>query len=266
MRFEIWYLETFAHDLETRMHNMVSIEALFSQAKKQLQDGVETIALLEAKYRSSYGSKDLNDSSYRDFINELYKDPFKRPYALILYYFYYDQKLDVNSLNATVNELKKHDHLDEVAKLLFRYYGSRLYDANNRVNIFDLIRKNGNILREDLVRYHYYIGIAEAYDRRFSDFWQHMNTIRERYGTNVHMRDFWRDENGNPEVFDAVIVKHRKRLYARIVDFQYNIPLFLKSKNFSMKDVDSSSFKVRIQFYAGGMNAAIFQQSAQNEN
>ena len=257
LNFEIWYLETFSFTQEEKMRSIISIENLFDKARRQLHEGegLEKIATIEARYRKDHNVSN-NGGKYTDFINDLYKKTELRPYALVLYFYYYQKRND-NSLDSTVKELEKYIHLDEVSKLLFRYYGSNLHLSNNRIKLFDLVRSNGSILEQDPIRYHYFLGIAEAYNRRFHDFWSHMREIRGRFGNKLHMKDYWRDDEGNPEIFDAVIVKYNNRLDVRIIDLQYNIPLFIKKRNLSTDISVSSNHKVQIQFYAGGMNAFI---------
>lgn len=143
-----------------------------------------------------------------------------KPYALILYFYYYSQKNDEDALGAKVRELEKYAHLDEVSKLLFQHYGRNLHHSANRTKLFDLVRSNGPILEQDPMRYHYFLGIAEAYNRKFSYFWRHMGKIRQRFRTSLCMQDYWKDDEGNPEIFDAVIVDYKKRLDVRIIDFQ----------------------------------------------
>ena len=266
LRFEVWCLKVVSFDSDSRMHSMVTIEDLLYQAKSQLKEGIETIASIEADYRRAYGSESNNEIEYRKHIDELYTKPGAKPYALILYYYYYNQQNNGESLKSVVIELEKYAHLDEVAKLLFRYYGSNLYDANVRVRFFDLIRLNDSILKRDNLRYLFYLAIAEAYDRRFRDFRKHMNEIRYQYGTNVRMKEFWKNESGKPEVFDAVVFKRRKRLITRIIDLQYEVPLFRFTKTLLVDSTDSTIHKVRVQFYAGGMNSFLAKESNSPED
>ena len=260
LNFEIWYLETFSLTQEEKLHSIISIENLFDKARRQLHEGegLEKIATREARYRKDHNVSN-NGEKYIDFINNLYKETELKPYALVLYFYYYQKRGD-NSLDSIVNELEQYIHLDEVSRLLFRYYGNNLHHSNNRIKLFDLVRSNGSILEQDPIRYHYFLGIAEAYNRRFHDFWSHMREIRQRFGNKLHMRDYWRDDEGNPEIFDAVIVQYNNKLDVRITDLQYNIPLFIKRRNLSVDTRVSSNHKVQIQFYAGGMNAFIVQE------
>ena len=243
------------------MRSIISIENLLDRAKRQLHEGIETIAEMEAKYRKTHHSSFTNNERYIDFMSDLYKKEDLRPYALILYFYFYSQKKDEKNLGTMVRELEEYAHLDEVSKLLFRHYGRNLYHSANRTKLFDLVRSNKPILEQDPIRYHYFLGIAEAYNRRFYVFWKHMKEIRQRFGSGLCMQDYWRDDDGNPEIFDAVIVEYNKRLNVRIIDFQHNIPLFIKRKNLSIDTSVSSSHKVQIQFYAGGMKAFIVQES-----
>ena len=261
LRFEIWYLKTFSLTQETKLHSIISIENLLDRAKRQLHEGIETIAEIEAEYRKTHHSSSTNDERYINFMNDLYRKEDLRPYALILYFHYYSQKKDENNLDAMVRELEEYAHLDEVSKLLFRHYGRNLHHSVNRAKLFNLVRSNELVLEQDPIRYHYFLGVAEAYNRRFHDFWKHMKEIRQRFGTSLCMQDYWRDDEGNPEIFDAVIVKYNNRLDVRIIDFQYNIPLFIKKRRNSSIDTSASSnHKVQIQFYAGGMKASIVQE------
>lgn len=256
LRFEIWHLKTMPLTQETKLHSMILIENLLDQAKRQLHEGIEYIAEIENSYRNAYGSN-LTNRNYIDFINGLYQEIESRPYALILYFYFYSEKKKKKNLDATVNKLEQYAHLDEVAKLLFRHYGDNLHHDINRSKLFNLVRSNEHVLKQNLIGYHYFLGVGEAYDRRFYAFWEHMIEIRQRFGTSLRMQDLWKDEDGNPEIFDAIIVKYKNRLNARIIDFQYNIPLFHKKINQPIDTILSSRHKVQIKFYAGGMSAFI---------
>ena len=163
LRFEIWYLETFSLTQETELRSIISIENLLDRAKRQLHEGIETIAEIEARYREKHQSSAANDRKYINFMSDLYKKEDLKPYALILYFYYYSQKNNEKNLGATVHELEEYAHLDEVSKLLFRHYGRNLHHSANRTKLFNLVRSNGPILEQDPMRYHYFLGIAEAY-------------------------------------------------------------------------------------------------------
>lgn len=71
LRFEIWYLETFSLTQETELRSIISIEDLLDRAKRQLHEGIETIAEIEAKYRKKHHSSSANDKKYINFISDL---------------------------------------------------------------------------------------------------------------------------------------------------------------------------------------------------
>ena len=258
--FEIWYLKTFSLTEELKLRTIISIENLLDQAKRQLHEGIEAIAKIEADYRMEYNFGFTDNGSYIEFIHDLDKKPDMKPYALILYFFYYTRKNDKNNLRSKIVELEKYKYLNEVAKLLFRYYGQNLHCSNNLIKLFSLANSNENLVKQDPIQYHFFLAIAEAYNRRFQFFRQHMQEIRERFGSRFQMHDFWRDDEGNPAIFDAIIMEKRNnRLYVHIIDLQYDIPLFIKGKNPSISTTLSSRHKVQIRFYAGGMTALVVQ-------
>ncbi|MXZ55274.1 MAG: hypothetical protein F4Z14_03795, partial [Gammaproteobacteria bacterium] len=84
LRFEVWCLKVLSFDTASRMRSMVVIEDLLYQAKSQLKEGIETIASIEADYRRVSGSESNNEMEYRNHIDDLYKNPDAKPYALIL--------------------------------------------------------------------------------------------------------------------------------------------------------------------------------------
>lgn len=114
LRFEIWYLETFSLTQETELRSIISIENLLDRAKRQLHEGIEIIAEIEAKYRKKHQSSSANDKKHINFMSDLYKKEDLKPYALILYFYYYSQKNNEKNLGATVHELEEYAHLDEV--------------------------------------------------------------------------------------------------------------------------------------------------------
>ena len=258
LQFEIWYLDNLVQLEESKIRSIIAIENLIDRAKRHLHAEHEIIANLEARFRRKHGLSIVGDGRYDEYINELYENPEMKPYALILFYFVNIDNDDNRPLESAVFELEKFRHLHEVAKLLFRHYGHRLHREENISKLFDLDRSIGHLLRKkDPLQYHFFLGVAEAYSRRFQKFRNHMNQIRKRFRGRFHVYEFWRDDRGNPMLFEAVITLYRNRLHARVIDLQYNIPLFLKKNTGDQQVAISSRHMVKIRFYAGGMTAYI---------
>lgn len=255
LRFEIWHLETLSHAKEATLDCLISIESLLNQAKMYLQEDLETIAAIESNFRQSHVSKSSRVANYGHFINELYRERHLRPYALMLKYYNCDRNESHNLLPATVNELEQYAHLNEVAKLLFRHYGRALYVEDNRVKLDNIARSNTRLIRQDPVRFHYFLAVSCAYDRRFADFRRHISEIPRRFGSRLHMHDYWKDEGGTPIIFDAIIEKRGEGYWARIVDLQYGVPI--SRRNLSRVSTDSSHKRVQLRFHTGGMNAFV---------
>lgn len=257
LRFEIWHLEVFARSDEARMRGIMSIENLLDRSRVFLHEGRETIAEIEATYRSKHNVSPRQAEDYRDLMDRLYNDPDTRPYALILYYHHYSREGDARQLNRTLRELRELSHLAVVAKLLFRHYGQRLHQEQSVDRLFELAHSHGDQLRDqDPFQYHYYLAIAEAYSRRFQRFWDHMNQVRERFGTRFYIHAFWCDESGHPVVFDSVIQSYNGRLTARVIELQYSMSLSRRGRR-KAPVRQGSREQVSIRFHAGGMTATI---------
>ena len=259
LQFQIWHLSTFVRGKDSRLRSMIAIEGLFERAKRQLHEGRETIARIEAEYRREHGEAMADKGNYGDFIQEMYEDRDMRAYALILYYYYYTERRNTARLEATLMELGQYEYLSEVSRLLFHHYGYRLNCEDDRARLLGLAKTHGDYLfRQDPVPYDFFVAVAEAYNRRFEKFEFHMRRIRDRFRSRFHMHQFWTDGNGSPLEFDAVIVKGKRgRLEAHVIDLQQDIPISFGRRDDRRRITVSSRQPVQLRFYAGGMAACI---------
>jgi hypothetical protein len=116
----MWYLETvILGDIET-ITQRIKIEDLLDRAEKSLIENSHKITQLRAQYLVRTGTKtDEERKEYSEFLESSIQDPVKKPYALILKFYYYDALRDANKGAAIISELEAYTHLDEVARVLF---------------------------------------------------------------------------------------------------------------------------------------------------
>ena len=259
LRFEMWCLENVSKSNDERVTNMVRIQELFDKARYQLYEDLDKVASIEAEYRNRQGSLLSDAVQYDSFIEGLYEDPDLRPYALILRYHRSIEEEDAVATFDTIQELEGYTYLDEVAKLLFQFYGRSLHVLNHRIRLFDLVRSHEQVLIQDRVRYHYFQGVAEAYNHRFSDFYRHIEQIRNRFGSSLRMQDLWRDREGEPEVFQGRLFKSKGKKQVHVVELQRNFPLLKKGVRDKISFGRSSVYPIHLHFSILGIRAVVAQ-------
>jgi hypothetical protein len=259
IRFEIWYWQTVNLNDMDEITQRIKIEDLIDRAERSLIENVHIITQLRADYLNLVGTRTEEERrEYLTFLEDAAQDPIKRPYALILQYYYYERVKDEDEADTIIRELESYTHLDEVAKVLFRYYGKQLYNLNTRLKFFSITNSHPEIERKDSIRYHYYSFIAEAYNRNFSFAYEHVNGLRGklRY-LNPALREVWKDENSSEEqVFEAVIRTERQRKRVRVIDLQQTIDLL--PGNYSAY-AEASHVNVVLHFFLNGMKAEIVE-------
>jgi len=256
LRFEIWCLEHVAIGDGQRARAMAKISDLFDKAQRRLLVDRDKVASIEASYRSRQRTL-LGGSDYADYIQRLYGDPDLKPYALILRYYQFAQQQDTDGQGKVVKELEAFTQLDEVVKLLFGFYGRNLYLADHRVKLFDLVRKHDLLLRQERAHYHYFMAVAAAYNRRFHDFYEHLNSIRAGVGPGLRVQEVWRNADGEHEVFSGRPFKQKGRKLVRVVELQRYFPIW---KRGSVSDVDFSgarTYSVILKFSLTGIWAIL---------
>ena len=256
--FEMWYLETvILGDIEA-ITQRIKIEDLLDRAEKSLIENSHKITQLRALYLLRTGTKtDEERKEYLEFLESSIQDPVKKPYALILKFYYYDTIRDANEGAALISELEAYTHLDEVARVLFRYFGKRLYTANNRARFFNIVNMHPKLEKNDPVLFHYYSFIAEAYNRNFQfAYEQHISTLRGKGYASPVLREVWRDEDGSEKIFEGVIRMSKGRKRARVIELQQTVDLI--TGDYSSYPENSFQNLV-MHFFPTGIKAEIVQ-------
>jgi len=265
IRFELWYWETVKlSDLE-EITQRIKIEELLDRAEKSLIENAHIITQLRADYLMKSGTRTAQEKQeYLDFLENEAQDAAKRPYVLILQYYYHERVRDEDEVRRIIGELEPHAHLDEVAKVLFRYYGRHLYDISTRLRFFEIITKHPEIEKKDLVPYHYYSFVAEAYSGNFQYAYEHVSALRGKFGyLNPAMREVWRDEETLEErVFEGIIRIEKGRKRIRVIELQQTVDLV--PDNYSTFS-ESSHHNVVLHFYLYGVKAEIVRPEEAKE-
>ncbi|HEX5733360.1 MAG TPA: SIR2 family protein [Blastocatellia bacterium] len=257
IRFEIWYLESVLNDAADQLRQMIVVEQLFDKAEKSVFENAHLISDLKKDYYRLIDRSPESDKEYLNYLNGLYKQDSLKPSALILKYYYFSSLNDSDACSSIVGELEKYKYIDQVSNLLFKHYGRSLYRVENRINLFNIIKVNPKIEREDPVRYHYYLYIAEAYNRNFRNSYEHITELRRRfYNLNPLLEERWIDaETGVPKKFEAIIQTKKKRKKIKVFDLQQLVDL--KPSNSNIELLENSQHQVILHFQLSGIRAEI---------
>jgi hypothetical protein len=265
IRFELWFWQTMnLSDIE-EIAQRIKIEELLDRAEKSVIENTHIITQLRADYLNKVGTRtDEERERYLQFLEEAAQDSVKRPYALILLFYYFQRIHDEQEVAELAGELEAHTHLDEVAKVLFQYYGKHLYSLSVRLKFFNIINTHPEIERKDSVRYHYYSFVAEAYNINFHYAYEHVGFLRGKFTyLNPAQREVWRDEDtGEEKVFEGIIRIDKNRKRVRVIDLQQIIDLV--PDNYSAFP-ESSHHNVVLHFYLNGIKAEIVAPLADGE-
>ncbi len=263
IRFEMWHLANVVLDEMETIKQRIVIEDLLDKAEKSVFESSQLITKLKAVYLRETNNRTVEEKkAYLTYLDEIYEDVEKRPYALILKFFHFDCARDESECTSIIHELESFKYLDEVSNVLFRYYGRNLHLVENRVKLFELTNNHPEIQQRDAVRYHYYLYVAEAYNYNFSYAYEHLNSIKGKFfHLNPELREIWRDaETLESETFEGIIKLSGKRKRVKIVDLQKSFDLRAgdySSANFA----ENTKHKVHLHFYLSGIRAEIIQDA-----
>jgi len=260
IRMLIWELENIEHAREDDLQTQVLIEELFDSAKRLVTDNIEWINQLQNEYANYL--KDISDNAdYKLYLDGLYEDVTLRPYACILLYNYYNENHEAAECSAFIQEMENYLDNTEVLKFLFKYYGRNLHDVNNRIKLLRISRQNETLEKENSLRFNYFNFVAESYNFHFYEGRMHLQNIQAQFlnlSPEYHM--VWLEPSGNPEIFNAVIVKKAEERYkaVKITDRQLTVRLVKGNyDNFTI----GMGVRVKLHFYLYGLMAEIIKDS-----
>jgi hypothetical protein len=259
LRFEIWCLENIRLSDVDRISQRIKIEDLLDRAEKSVIENTHVITQIKSDYLiKTAGRTEQEKQEYLDFLDDAIQDPVKRPYALILKFYYYERLKDIDKCEAIIADLESHTHLDEVGRVLFRYYGKRLNNLDNRIKFFDIVIKHPKLEKTDTVLFHYYSFVAEAYNRNFKFAYEHVTALRGRVNyLSPALREFWREENSPDEkIFKGIVVISKGRKRIQVIDLQHMFDLI--TGDYSTFH-ESSHQDVVLHFYLNGIKAEIIE-------
>jgi hypothetical protein len=257
IRFEMWTLTNLTLDEVETLRLRVFIEELLDKAEKSVFEGAHLITAVRAEYlRETKAATPQGRREYLAYLDELSRDNEKRPFALMLKYYYLTHLQRNQEAQALVSDLESYSYLDEVAKLLFRHYGRHLYDPNERIKFFDVIKNHADIQERDPVRYHYYSYVAEAYSQNFGYAYDHLGALRKKvHHLNPELNETWKDaETFQNRAFDGIVILSGKRKRIKAIDLQRSFDL--QAGDYSNLRTDSKH-KVHLHFYLNGIRAEL---------
>ena len=260
-----WKLKHIKLDSDGKLELINKIYKLYDESKRILFTKVDQIEELFTNFKNEVGS--FVDEDYLDFLQNAYRDPNTRVKASLALYNYYTILGDFPNAKVILEELKSYDDEKEVVIFLFKYYGRNLYEPNNRIKFFDLIRYNNFLEIEEPLRFNYFNSIAEFYDYRYDSGWEYLAKISKIKQGKLNPDFFlpWQDERGNEMLFEGQIVTDRKYKQVRVRSLSKTIPLV---KDDYSKYKNGDTVHIFIRFLFSGLQAEInhIEESVDTDN
>lgn len=213
----LWELRNIRLENSELLQLHLHINILFEEAFRLIEDDKNVVTDIFEEYKHLKATVGVQEGYY-EYLLEQYQVPENRPIACILLYYYHDENRDYRQCSEFVDELTNYKDIKDVVYFLFKYYGRNLYNSNNRIRYFELIRYNSFLKEEHPMRYYYFGSVCDAYDRRWKDSIQQLADIKSYRNTPLNPDFFlyWCDENGNEQVFDGEIVLDKNIKKVRI--------------------------------------------------
>lgn len=257
LEFEIWCLRNLRELPDFELHRRILIESLFEQAETLVRENVEKIQSIKLEYYRFVAKGKKEEKDYMAFLDEFIDSQNEKPLALVLKYYYHLNKQNIEESRQIISEMEPLNAHDSVATVLFRHYGQNLYSPNNRVKFWSFIKTHPEIEKAQPIRYHFYMSVINAYDRRFQEARNHNRILTEKFPYfNSKLQDVWKDScTGEPVLFEAIVILKKKRKYAHIPDLQNSFPLRSGSIEHGAKTGDICM--VELKFFPYGINAFV---------
>ncbi len=257
LKFEIWCLDKLVYSSDDELRQRIRIEELFEQAENLVKTNINRIQEIKVHYHRKIYGQIKNEKDYLKFLEDNYNDKSLRPLSLVLQYYYYYEKGNSAKYEMIIRELEMLVEYDSVVMVLFHYYGTRLHNPNIRQKFLEFSRKHPEIESRQPIRYHFFQSITQAYNKHFSDAYEHIRNLTERFSHfSSDLNDTWKDSiKGESEIFEAMVLRKRGRYYAKIIDLQQRFPLKISSINNELKSNDLCW--VELQFNPYGIRAIL---------
>lgn len=252
----LWKLRDITLTKEELTLTHLTINNLFDEAYRLLYSNIGKIDDLRDEYYSISRVKET-DNDYIEFLLEIYQDVNRRPIACILLFFYYNILGDMSKCGQFQAEMESYLDNKDVVYFLFKQYGRNLHVPNNRIKYFDLVRQNSFLQEEYPLRYYYFTGICEFYNWKWRDGKDLLAELKfgKYYILNPDFFLYWKNSDGEIELFDAIIIVEKKLKKVKIVSPLFKEFMLIKGKYDSFKE--GGKIKVKLKFFLEGIRAEI---------
>jgi len=252
----LWKLKHFKLDNIQKISLHFVINDLFDEAYRTLYSNTGIIDDLFDEYDSIAGIRTIN-GDYLQFLLERYQNPESRTTASILLFYYYESINDHYKKFQFFQELEDYTDDKDVVYFLFKQYGRNLHFPNNRVKYFDLIRKNSFLINDAPLRYSYFTSICEFYNWKWRDGKDVLNELKQDkfYNINPDFFLYWRNSDGEEEIFNGIITREKKYKMVKIISPFYK-DFFLVKGNYE-KYQEGKNVQVKLKFFLEGIRAEI---------
>ena len=260
INYLIWKLENIILEDDDILKIQILIGELFDIANKTVTDNLAKIQLLITSY-AKYIETITKGFDYENYLLGMYEQIDLRPFACILLFSFYEEKNNSSKCRYYLKELESMTDNFEVVKFLFKIYGRKIYDANVRVNLFNLIRNNSQLEEDNPLRYSYISFVLESYNLNFSLGRDFLSNIKNKYHKlNPEFKNIWSNSEGTPIIFKGMIVSSRNGRYKniKIIEFQQTTRLIKGDYNqYSIGTMVS----VKLHFFLYGIIAEIIEDN-----
>lgn len=261
LKLEMWYLKEFSLSYEEELLQKIKIEDLLMEAQHAVFSGnLDYIKEIEIEYNKFIGNE-IEIEVLRQRIND---EEENTPYLLILVYYQYLKLEDYVGVHKTIVELESFSYLLSVARTLLKYYGNNLHIAQNRMSLYDLLKNNSELERTEKIWFNFFLYMASAYDRHWGEAFSYIKILHSEfsYHKNPKLQFVWKDTEGEPVVFDAIITFSRKwkgsKPLVKIPSLQQNnFNLFKDNKLPFDRLAEGDKVKVKLLFFFTGIKARI---------
>jgi len=252
----LWRLKNIESGEDEMLHLHLKINTLFDEAYKTMYSNIGEVDDLFDEYKN-FANVSRVQSEYLDFLLEMYASVEKRVTATILLFYYYSAKGEFKLANQYLYELETYLDDKDVVYFLFKQYGRNLHIPNNRIKYFDLVRQNLFLSETYPLRFFYFSAVAEFYNWRWKDGKAMLNELQEErfFKINPDFFLYWKNTEGEVELFDGVIVKE-KRIFKVKIPSPFFKEFYLIRGNYDNFKVNQD-VKIKLKFYIDGVKAEI---------
>ncbi len=256
LEFLIWYYNKWSLSEYEKTRIELKINKLINKGIDNVQDGINQLISLRNSFQSRVDKIELSQR-----VDGLIEETETRPIGLILKYELIKNNSDYQDLEELVEEMENYSYNDDVAQFLFEYYGNRLQFYDYRMKFFNLLRNSDSLVDREYLNYLYYSFIAESYNYRFKDAFEHQKEIVSSYKYSmVKKPQYWKDnESYEDRIFQGKVDKNKWGYFDfKIADYGLRAKLNNRAKDLS-KEINKT-YSAKLYFTYTGIWGELIEE------